>query len=95
MLQEEFKKLKNLEETPITHRILKTIKTSARKSKDISKNENTNTSTNQSFHSNQLLRKNHSSFNKFGRTVEDSIGLKYIPAGHVINLGNKSFTKDV
>ena len=25
MLQEEFKKLKNLQETPVTHRILKTI----------------------------------------------------------------------
>ena len=101
-LQEEIKNLKHLQETPVENTILNTRQTSTSKSKDISKKREYGLCTkqrptrkHQPFHSNHLYKTNHANFNKLRRTIEDSIGLQSDPAGHVINLSKKNFTKDV
>ena len=78
-----------------------TTETYTGKSKEISKNENKNSALNRgqeeklTFHNNHLRRTNHANFIKLWRTVEDSIGYQFDPAGHTINFSNKTFTKDV
>ena len=83
----ELQKLKHVQETPAERTVLITTENSAIKSKDISKSETTDCALNRDQHENIYENIN---FIELQRTVEDTIGLQSDPAGHAINLSNKS-----
>ena len=79
---------------PITKPIHRTTKATAKKLSDCLHHRRRPTTKCRNHKRYKFYRTNHANTKKLWRTVEDTTGHQFDPTGNVINLSNKTFTKE-